>query len=536
MGVADKDTKAVQTDSSGEFSAEQINYVYENRRYVGRKETIAYVMFDMAQSININKYSGRFVNNILQIDFSLQQLATFINGIWDIINDIFTGAIVDKTRTRWGKFKPYLIGLGIPGTMGAIIYWLMPLFFPQTGPKDLNKFLMYLILAVVREGVDTFRGIAQTGMLATITPHPVDRTRLITIANFASSFLGEKLPEQIMTLLLDLIGNGIIKSETKSITQIYTSLFVSMGVITSIISGAFSLYFFFVTRERVLQSVKKPSVMQGIKSILNNKPILLLTLSQTLSGLSVGGGKQDYFIDVLNFATLAAFTGLPGSIVHPISYSLVPWFRRKFSSRTLYILGAYIGDILMVPVFFVGAIGGKKNGLYKKIIPMAIALTVWETVFMLFYGVRKVIPSELYNEAMDYCEWKNGYRTEAMTSVAKGLATKLASLFSNMVQLQIKKLIKYDQTLYISGKQQSDDTKFGLFAMFTIVPFATTSLGIIPMLFYDLGGEKRERMYAELLARRAEMSQSATSGSAEDLERLAEMQMKVGEKNKNKEL
>ena len=536
MGVADKDTKAVQTDSSGEFSAEQINYVYENRRYVGRKETIAYVMFDMAQSININKYSGRFVNNILQIDFSLQQLATFINGIWDIINDIFTGAIVDKTRTRWGKFKPYLIGLGIPGTMGAIIYWLMPLFFPQTGPKDLNKFLMYLILAVVREGVDTFRGIAQTGMLATITPHPVDRTRLITIANFASGFLGEKLPEQIMTLLLDLIGNGIIKSETKSITQIYTSLFVSMGVITSIISGAFSLYFFFVTRERVLQSVKKPSVMQGIKSILNNKPILLLTLSQTLSRLSVGGGKQDYFIDVLNFATLAAFTGLPGSIVHPISYSLVPWFRRKFSSRTLYILGAYIGDILMVPVFFVGAIGGKKNGLYKKIIPMAIALTVWETVFMLFYGVRKVIPSELYNEAMDYCEWKNGYRTEAMTSVAKGLATKLASLFSNMVQLQIKKLIKYDQTLYISGKQQSDDTKFGLFAMFTIVPFATTSLGIIPMLFYDLAGEKRERMYAELLARRAEMSQSATSGSAEDLERLAEMQMKVGEKNKKKEL
>ena len=147
---------------------------------------------------------------------------------------------------------------------------------------------MYLILAVVREGIDTFRGIAQTGMLATITPHPVDRTRLITIANFASGFLGEKLPEQIMTLLLDLIGNGIIKSETKSITQIYTSLFVSMGVITSIISSAFSLYFFFVTREGS-QSVKK-RLMEGIV-ILNNAN-LLLTLSQTLSGLSVDV-KQD---------------------------------------------------------------------------------------------------------------------------------------------------------------------------------------------------------------------------------------------------
>ena len=93
MGVADKDTKAVQTDSSGEFSAEQINYVYENRRYVGRKETIAYVMFDMAQSININKYGGRFVNNILQIDFSLQQLATFIN-VFGISSTIYLPALL----------------------------------------------------------------------------------------------------------------------------------------------------------------------------------------------------------------------------------------------------------------------------------------------------------------------------------------------------------------------------------------------------------------------------------------------------------
>ena len=133
--MAEQGTKAVQTGNSSEFSEEQINYVYENRRYVGRKETVAYVMFDMAQSININKYGGRFVNNILQIDFGLQQIATFINGIWDIINDLFTGAIVDKTRTRWGKFKPYLIGLALPGTLGAILYWVMPLFFPSQDPR-----------------------------------------------------------------------------------------------------------------------------------------------------------------------------------------------------------------------------------------------------------------------------------------------------------------------------------------------------------------------------------------------------------------
>lgn len=534
--MGENENKSTSTQGTQPVMHNDVGYVYQNRRYVGRKETFAYILFDMAQSFNINMYNTRYVNNILQVSFGLQQIVTTFNGIWDIINDIFVGAIVDKTRTRWGKFKPYLLALALPGTAGTVLYWILPLLFPGASPTDMSKFVVYFALAIIREGIGTFQGIAQTGMMATITPHPVDRTRLITIANFASSFFGEKLPEQAMTLLLDLIGNGIIKSTKRSIEKMYTNLFVFMGVFTAVFGGLMALYFFIVTRERVLQSVRKPSIMQGVKSILNNKPILLMTLSQTLSSLSIGGGKQDYFIDVLNFASLNFFTGIPGSIIHPISYGLVPKFRRKFSSRFLYIMGSYVGDILLVPIFFFGAIGGKKDGMYKKVIPMGIALALWESVFMLFYGVRKVIPNEMYNEAMDYCEWKNGYRTEGMTSVARGLAKKLSGIFSQMVQLQIKKMINYDQTVYLAGKEQTDDTKFALFALFSIVPFVTTFFGIVPMFFYDLSGAKREKMYAQLLSRRAEMSQAATDGSVESMNTLAEAQMHIGEKNKDVEL
>ena len=149
---------------------------------------------------------------------------------------------------------------------------------------------------------------------------------------------------------------------------------------------------------------------------------------------------------------------------------------------------------------------------------------------MIFYGVRKVIPTEMYNEAMDYCEWKNGYRTEGMTSVAQGLAQKLSSIVSSYIALFIKQLIGYDLTAYTRGTAQSDNTKFGLFAMFTIIPFITTSLGIIPMLFYDLNDKKKEKMYEELLERRAAMSKEATSGDLEALERLAKAQMDIGSK------
>ncbi len=512
-------TAAVGNQAGG--NAENSGYVYQNRRYVGTKETVAYVVYDMSQSFNINAYSQRFVTNILQVSLRLQRIANVINGIWDVINDVFFGAIVDKTRTRWGKFKPYLVALGIPGTIGTCIYWLLPILFSGRGQEDIWKFIGYLALMVVREGAGTFRAIAQKGIQATITPHPVDRTRLITIADFVSGALGEKLPEQIMTILLDLIGRNKVKFTLRG-------TFVTMGLFTAIVAGAGALWFFLICKERVMQSVETPSLKASIKSIINNKPILLMTLSSMLSGFAVGGSKQDYYIDVLNFASLGLITGIPGAIINPFSYMAVPWFRRHFSSRFLYIIGDKISGILLVPVFLVGCIGGKKHGLYKNVWVMGIAMTLWETIFMIFYGVRRIIPTEMYNEAMDYCEWKNGYRTEGMTSVAQGLAQKLSGIVSNYISTWIKQLIGYDLTLYVRGTAQSDSTKFGLFAMFTIVPFLTGIVSIVPMLFYDLNGKKKEQMYEELLERRAALSKEATMGDLEALEKLAKAQMEIG--------
>ncbi|MDR1630544.1 MAG: MFS transporter [Oscillospiraceae bacterium] len=511
-------------------------YVYENRRYVGRKETVGYIAWDMAQSFNINSYSERFITSILKIGFSQQQVAEVIGGIWDIINDVMFATIVDKTRTRWGKFRPYLLFLAGPATIFVALYWLQPYFFPNTGTDDTVKFIFYLLLAIARETAETFRGISRGGLLATITPHPVDRTRLITVANFWSGFLGEKLPEQIMTVLIDLVGNNVIKLKSKPGSMPYLGLYSGMGVFTAIVSGFASLLFVMNTRERVMQSIERPSIMQGIRSIVNNKPVLLLTAADVLNSLKIGGGKSDYFIDVLNFASMVFFAGIPGGIVHPISYMIVPWFRRKYSSRFLYILNLSASTLSMVPVFLVGSIGGMHNGLYKKKLPMGLALAAQETFFMLFYGLGKVVPNEMYNESMDYCEWKNGYRTEAMTAVAKGLAAKLGNIMTKVLSIQLKKWFDYDQTLYSKGQKQSDKTQYFLFMQFTIIPVLTGMFQIIPIAFYDLSGKKREKMYAELLERRACMANTVTCGDVEAIANLAHEQMQTAEKNKDRKL
>ncbi len=498
-------------------------YAAQGRRYLGNKETFGYVLFKASQEFNINKYSDRFIFDVLKIDFAYLAIMSTIGGVWDVVNDIMFGAIVDKTRTRWGKFKPYLIVFAIPGTIGTCLYWMMPVLFPGRSAMDLTKFLVYFALAISRETAGTFSGIAQTGMLATITPDPLDRTRLITFSNVAAGFLGGQIPEFMMTLLIDAIN-------MKKIALKMQSTYVFMGMFTTIVGGAAAFYFFLITKERVMQSIERPSILQGLKSIVNNKPVLLMTLSEFLGSFSISTGMSNYYIDVLGMASIGLIVGIPGGFVSTPSFAWVPWARKHFSTKTLWLVGSYTGDFLMSLVFLFGSIGGIKNGLYKRKGPMIAAIMLQETLFMFVFGIRRVIPTEMYNEAMDYCEWKNGYRTEGMTSVARGLASKLVSIFGSVLRSLLMKAFGYEQ-----GKgylAQTDRTKYFLFAMCTVIPFVTGSLGIIPKLFYDLTGKKRERMYEDLMSRRAKVTKDATVGDAESMARASETQKSIDKNQK----
>jgi len=137
---------------------------------------------------------------------------------------------------------------------------------------------------------------------------------------------------------------------------------------------------------------------------------------------------------------------------------------------------------------------------------------------------------------MDYCEWRNGYRTEAMTAVAKGLAVKFGKLLTNLFNLQVKKWIGYDQTLYSKGIMQTNRTQFYLFMSATLLPLFSSMLSVIPMFFWNLNKTKREQMYAELLERRAGMAAAAADADAATMDELAKEQLNISQVNKGRKL
>jgi len=485
--------------------------VYQNRRYVGTKETAAYILNNISNTFNINMYGSRFIYDVLKIDFRFLAILGTVGGIWDVINDVIIGVIIDRTRTRYGKFRPYLLTLEAPLILLGSVGWLLPVFFPNTPADYVPKFVVYFIFNIIGETAGTFTNISSTGLLSTITPHPIDRTRLITMAQFYSGFV-EKGPQTIMGVLIDLIDYNVFKIQLKS-------LYIFMGLLTQFISASMSVFFFIVSKERVMQSIEQPSIKQGLRSILNNKPMLIIVLSQFLSGFSVGTSRINYYIDVLGTASINTIVGIPGALVSPTSYAFVPWARKRFSTKAIWIAGDIYCDILWISVLGIGSI----NGTYLKKWRMIPILMIEETLEMLSWGIGSVIPNEIYNEAMDYCEWKNGYRTEAMTGVAKGLITKIQNVIMNVFNNIVMQKIGYVQGMKIGT--QATNTKFWLFVLSTGLPTITRMLGVVPKFYYNLSAEKREKMYEELFERRKAMTAAMAGADEQEMARLGKAQM-----------
>ena len=477
--------------------------VFRSYNYVGTKETVAYLFNDWSNTFNISGYNGRFIWDVVKIDFGIQAIVGLFTGVWDVINDIVISAVVDNTRTRLGKFRPYLVLMQIPLSFIGLFYWFIPYLFPNTAGTYIPKLICYFVFGVITETAGTFTGIAKSGYMSTITPNPNERVRLITLAELLTGYMGEDMPGYIFGFLYDMVVTDKWKIDLRSI-------FVGMGVACSVVSSAFTFWFFLVTKERVPQTLERPDIKAGFRAIFTNYPVLLMALSDFLGNFAMGMGEKDYWIDVHGANTmintvLALVSGISGPW-GSVSYAFVAPLRKRFSSKFLWVGADMYGDMLCLMFFLVGI----TNNNYKKLKPMLIVYGIREFLWKSLFGVNKVINADLWNEAMDYCEWKSGFRMEATTGVAKSLVLKLQNVVKGSISQIIMKKIGYVQGKKIGT--QTEKTKKWEFILCAIMPTITGALGILPKLLWPISKKKRAQMYYELSERRNKMVSDYVDG------------------------
>ncbi len=492
--MSDKATQSVDYQTR-EYVFEMDSPAYMNRKFCSTKERVTYILKTATSQLTLGKYdvsSELFLYKIFGLDPEAHGNAAVTLGIYDLVNDPLSAVIIDKMRSRWGKFKPFQYLALLPSILVGFVTCVMPIIADANGLNAAQRLIFYMILSYIGETVNAFFGGG--GYIDNVfTPNPNERTALLVASSFASD-LFKRFPEQLAGVLFDLVANDKIHINL-------TKTFATMKSFWWVIATVPSVLWVLVSKERVPQSEKPPQIVKGMFSVFRNKPLLIYTLSGFVDGINVGTSQSLYYDSVLKFNMMSTIAGIPGM---PISYASYPWatkFRRIFSTKTLWLMQR--GSILVseMSFFLVGLIGGKEKGFYKKKLPMTIAMMLGNSLEMVFYGTKNIIESEINYEVLDYCEWQNGYRVEATVNLITGYINKVRGIALTKINtLLLSRWAGYEAGL---TAVQTQDTMWKMFIAAFGPQLIFDVLSIIPMFFYNIDQKTRERMYLDLERTRA---------------------------------
>lgn len=413
--------------------------------------------------------------------------------IFDAANDPIMGMIVDRTRTKWGKMRPYLLFSPVPIAITTVLLFWAP-GFASDGAKIAYATVTYILWGVMF----TIQDVPFWGLSAVITPNEQERTSFLSTARLGSTF-GGILP----SLLIPVLRNSTLG--LKNGYLVGATIFALLG-------AALSSLAFFNTKERVEQSEKTPSLKESVQMVAKNKVLLIVIMAAILgSTMVIANISADYISNylilqngnngfvpkgtVLTTLTIAIGVGMvPAMAVFPL-------LRKKFSLKQIYIGSSLFGVIAHMACYLIFVGNVEHINLYL----------LWVCLFFMGFplGIYNVITYALIADSVDYIEWKTGKRSEGVCFAFQTFLSKVTAGIAGVatgIVLDKGGYIEPDPTqLDAMGKQilatQSPDTLKWLLFMVTVLPAIGFALTIIPMLFNDYTGKKKDQIQQELSER-----------------------------------
>ena len=242
--------------------------------------------------------------------------------------------------------------------------------------------------------------------------------------------------------------------------------------------------------------------------------------------VGTGVSTNDYYRYVLYMTTFETIAGIPSVFFQPFGFAKYNALASRFSTKSLYMVSQVFAKTFYIPLWFYGRFLKTKSGKYffQSRAAMLPVTAVWECIYATFWGVKSISGNEIGNECNDYIEWKYGQRNEATLAVAGTIITKIPARLNGIIQPQFKRWIGYDQTAYAQAKEQTFRAQKWLFAFATIITAFTVLGSMIPMFWYNIDKDTRDRMYRELNERRIKIAEkiNASENSADYAEQEAQ--------------
>jgi GPH family glycoside/pentoside/hexuronide:cation symporter len=414
------------------------------------------------------------MTDIVGLPVGLAGIPLIVGRSWDWINDPLIGHISDRTRTRWGRRRPFLLFGALPFALAFALLWWRPPW-----EKTAAIVAYYAVAYVFFEAAATFVYMPYFALTPELTSDYDERTSLTTYRMFFS-ILGSLLA---FTVPLIIIGSFVPQNAPRMMV---------MGVIFAVASGLPLLATFFGTREQsVHMELKRPGLLESLRAALRNPPFLYSMGIFLLTWICMDVIQLVLLYYLKYWLRREGESDLIMAVIFVTAILVLPlwqWVARKWSKRWAYIAGVAFWAVMQILLVMVTAAT-----------PLGIIL-----VLCVLAGVgvaaAHVLPWAIIPDAIEWDEWKTGERHEGMFYSLATLIHKVALSLAVLVVPLVLQFAGYQANI----AEQTPSALLGLRILMGPVPAVLLCLGILCAIRYPLTRERYTQILRELEERRAQ--------------------------------
>lgn len=444
------------------------------------KEKVGYGMGDMAS----NFYMGFFAlfllyyyTDVYGISAAAAATMLLVTKVIDAISDPAMGLLADRTTTKWGKYRPYLLWMAIPYALLGYLLFLGP-EFGDTG-KLIFAYVSYSLVMLAYTAIN----VPYSGLMAVIHPESGERTKTAQF-RFIFASIGSLVVGASAKPLVDFLGGG---DELLG--------FRLTIILFAVLSVAVFWHTFAVTKERVMPKKHEASIKEDMSCLLENKSWLILVCT----GVFVVVGLVSRFASIAYYTkyymgddganiflwmdqtTLIISCGLLGQLIGAL---ITPMLVARFEKHKL----MFATNLFHALLLFFGF----------TISPDNLALTtIVHTLGIMTFGIAITLLFTMYTDCVEYGEWKTGNNSAGLTVSASMFSLKFGSAVGGALPGFILAAFGF-----IANKNQTPESIEGIRYMFNILPAIFFCIGAVLIRFYKIDREQLTQIENDLAQRR----------------------------------
>lgn len=477
-------------------------------------EKVGYSLGDLAANLifqTLMTFLAFFYTDVYKIPPGQASVIIFAGGMIGAFFNPVMGIIADRTVTRWGKFRPWILWTAIPFGVVALLAFNTPDFSP--GGKVAYAMITYILLVIIYSA----NNLPYASLSGVLTGDMSERNS-ISSYRFVAVMIAQFIVQGLLLPLTLILGDG---DKTKGFENVM-GIFAVTGVIFFIIT-------FLTTRERIVPKPEQhSSVKQDLQDLARNKPwiaMLIVTVFVFITLSLKGGMYVYYFENYLDEQSLALFLDNIGfnNLIDGLNRFLTGLGLVGFtwpedaptSGFSLFNAGGII--MMIVGIAFSKSLAdkyGKRDVFGGSIFlsalcllvfyfypPQAIALVfISQLAHGFFYGISTPLLWAMIADVADYSEWKNNRRATAIVFSAMIFGLKAGLSIGGALVAGILAGYGYNEQLTVQSPEAINGIKLSL----SVFPTLTFFVSVGCLFFYEINKRKEIQIQNDLLTRRQE--------------------------------